>query len=63
HDPDLPKYAGLTVDLNLVALANHLQGKPITNDFNLNKVARLQGVVVINLNDLTNSLKLVFLPV
>jgi uncharacterized protein YacL len=45
-----------------VALAKHLQGKLITNDYNLNKVARLQGVPVINLNDLANSLKPVFLP-
>ncbi|MCD4728717.1 MAG: PIN domain-containing protein, partial [Pirellulales bacterium] len=49
HDHDLPEYAGLTVDLKLVALAKHLQGKLITNDYNLNKVARLQGVIVINL--------------
>jgi uncharacterized protein YacL len=34
----------------------------ITNDYNLNKVAKLQGVIVINLNDLANSLKPVFLP-
>ena len=62
HDHDLPEYAGLTVDLKLVALAKHLQGKLITNDYNLNKVAQLQGVVVINLNDLANALKPVFLP-
>ena len=62
HDHDLPEYAGLTVDLKLVALAKHLQGKLVTNDYNLNKVARLQGVTVINLNDLSNALKPVFLP-
>ncbi len=62
HDHDLPEYSGLSVDLKLVALAKHLQGKLITNDYNLNKVARLQGVTVINLNDLANSLKPVFLP-
>ena len=62
HEHDLPEFAGLTVDLKLVALAKHLQGKLITNDYNLNKVAKLQGVVVINLNDLANSLKPVFLP-
>ncbi|MBN1395029.1 MAG: PIN domain-containing protein [Pirellulales bacterium] len=62
HDHDLPEYSGLTVDLKLVALAKHLQGKLITNDYNLNKVAKLQGVIVINLNDLANSLKPVFLP-
>jgi uncharacterized protein YacL len=61
-DRDLPEFAGLSVDLKLVALAKHLQGKLITNDYNLNKVARLQGVTVINLNDLANALKPVFLP-
>ena len=62
YDHDLPEFAGLSVDLKLVALAKHLQGKLITNDYNLNKVARLEGVSVINLNDLANSLKPVFLP-
>ena len=62
HDADLPEYAGLSVDLKLVALAKHLQGKLITNDYNLNKAAKLQGVIVINLNDLANALKPVFLP-
>jgi uncharacterized protein YacL len=62
HEHDLPEFAGLSVDLKLVALAKHLQGKLITNDYNLNKVAKLQGVAVINLNDLANSLKPVFLP-
>jgi uncharacterized protein YacL len=62
YERDLPEFAGLTVDLKLVALAKHLQGKLITNDYNLNKVARLQGVVVINLNDLANAMKPVFLP-
>jgi uncharacterized protein YacL len=62
HERDLPEFAGLSVDLKLVALAKSLQGKLITNDYNLNKVAKLQGVQVINLNDLANSLKPVFLP-
>jgi uncharacterized protein YacL len=62
YERDLPEFAGLSVDLKLVALAKHLQGKLVTNDYNLNKVARVQGVVVINLNDLANSLKPVFLP-
>ncbi len=62
YERDLPEFAGLSVDLKLVALAKHLQGKLITNDYNLNKVAKLQGVTVINLNDLANSLKPVFLP-
>ena len=62
YDRELPEFAGLSVDLKLVALAKHLQGKLVTNDYNLNKVARLQGVTVINLNDLANALKPVFLP-
>ena len=61
-DSDLPEYVNQPVDLKLVALARHVGGKLVTNDYNLNKVAKLQGVVVINLNDLANSLKPVFLP-
>jgi uncharacterized protein YacL len=48
--------------MKLVLLAKHLGGKIVTNDYNLNKVAKLQGVGVINLNELANSLKPVFLP-
>jgi uncharacterized protein YacL len=61
-DRDLPEFTGQTVDLKLVTLAKHLEGKLITNDYNLNKVARLHGVGVINLNDVANALKPVFLP-
>ena len=61
-DRDLPEFAGQPVDLKLVALAQHLSGKLITNDYNLNKVAQLKDVVVINLNDLANSMKPTFLP-
>ncbi|NUQ64375.1 MAG: TRAM domain-containing protein [Pirellulales bacterium] len=61
-DRELPEFAGQPVDLKLVMLAKHLEGKLITNDYNLNKVARLHGVGVINLNDLANALKPVFLP-
>lgn len=61
-DRDLPEFAGQPVDMKLVMLAKHLNGKVITNDYNLNKVAKLHGVGVINLNDLSNSLKPVFLP-
>ena len=59
---DLPEFSGQPVDLKLVILAKHLEGKLITNDYNLNKVARLQGVDVINLNDLANAMKPTFLP-
>jgi uncharacterized protein YacL len=62
YDRELPEFAGQTVDQKLVLLAKHLQGKVVTNDYNLNKVAKLHNVGVINLNDLANSLKPVFLP-
>jgi uncharacterized protein YacL len=61
-DTDLPEFKGQPVDLKLVALAKHIEGKLVTNDYNLNKVAKLQGVEVINLNDLATALKPVFLP-
>jgi uncharacterized protein YacL len=50
------------VDAKLVALAEHLNGQIMTNDFNLNKVASLKNIEVINLNDLANALKPVVLP-
>lgn len=50
------------VDAKLVKLARETGGKLVTNDFNLNKVAELQGVEVLNLNNLTNALKPVVLP-
>jgi uncharacterized protein YacL len=50
------------VDLKLIELARTLQGKIVTNDFNLNKVAQLRGVDVLNVNDLANSLRPVVLP-
>ncbi|MEX2112255.1 MAG: PIN domain-containing protein [Pirellulales bacterium] len=62
YDRELPEFAGQPVDLKLVLLAKYLEGKVVTNDYNLNKVARLHGVGVINLNDLANALKPVVLP-
>ena len=50
------------VDAKLVALAEHLSGMIVTNDYNLNKVAHLRGIEVININDLANALKPVALP-
>ena len=50
------------VDLKLIELARVLPGKIVTNDFNLNKVAQLRGVDVLNVNELANSLKPVVLP-
>jgi len=49
-------------DQKLIALARELNGRILTNDYNLNKVAKLHGVIVINLNDLSNALKPVYLP-
>jgi len=62
YDRDLPEFAGQSVDLKLITLAKHLEGKLVTNDYNLNKIARLHGVEVINLNDVANALKPIFLP-
>jgi uncharacterized protein YacL len=59
-DEDFPKIQ--EVDSKLVALARLLGAKIITNDFNLNKVAELQGVTVLNLNELANAVKPVVLP-
>lgn len=50
------------VDEMLVDLALQLNGKVVTNDYNLNKIAQLRGVAVININDLANALKPVVLP-
>lgn len=62
YDHELPEFAGQTVDMKLVQLAKKLDGKVVTGDYNLNKVAKLHGVDVINLNDLANALKPVCLP-
>ena len=62
HDRELPEFAGQPVDMKLVLLAKHLEGKIVTGDYNLNKVAKIHNVEVINLNDIANSLKPVFLP-
>jgi len=61
-DDDSKEFRAMTVDQRLVALAKDLGGKVITNDFNLNKVASVQGVDVINLNDVSNSLRPRYLP-
>src|SRR3954449_1036968 len=59
-DMDFPEVKEL--DLKLIELARALEGKIVTNDFNLNKVAQLRGVDVLNVNELANSLKPVVLP-
>jgi len=50
------------VDMKLIELAKHYEAKIVTNDFNLNKVAQLQGLPVLNINELANALKPVVLP-
>lgn len=50
------------VDLKLIELARQLDAKIVTNDFNLNKVAQLRDVQVLNINDLAGSLKPIVLP-
>jgi uncharacterized protein YacL len=59
-DLDFPEVR--EVDLKLIELARTLEAKIVTNDFNLNKVAQLRGVAVLNINELANSLKPVVLP-
>ncbi|WP_437205385.1 PIN/TRAM domain-containing protein [Planctomicrobium sp. SH664] len=51
-----------TVDQKLVELTRELNGRLVTNDVNLNKLAGVQGVAVINLNDIANALKPRFIP-
>jgi uncharacterized protein YacL len=55
--PDLSE-----VDTKLLKLAQTINGKVITNDYNLNKVAEFQGVPVLNINELANAIKPVVLP-
>jgi len=62
YERELPEMQDHPVDMKLLLLARHLDGKVVTGDFNLNKVAKLQNVPVINLNEIANSLKPVFLP-
>lgn len=62
YDRELPEMDGQPVDMKLVLLAKHLEGKIVTGDYNLNKVARLHNVAVVNLNDIANSLKPIYLP-
>jgi len=50
------------VDSKLVRLAKVINGKIVTNDFNLNKVCELQGIFVLNINELANAVKPVVLP-
>lgn len=60
HQQDFPDIS--EVDHKLVKLAKVLEAKVLTNDYNLNKVAVIQGVTVLNINELANALKPVVLP-
>jgi uncharacterized protein YacL len=59
-DIDFPRLKD--VDSKLIALAKSLQGKVVTNDYNLNKVAELQGINVLNVNELAAAMKPAILP-
>jgi uncharacterized protein YacL len=59
-EDDFPNVA--EVDLKLIELAKRYNAKIVTNDFNLNKVATLQGIEILNVNQLANALKPVVLP-
>lgn len=59
-DTDYPELEG--VDAKLVKLAQQKQWIIVTNDFNLNKVAEIQGIDVLNINDLANAVKQVVVP-
>ena len=59
-DDDFPHIRD--VDMKLIELAKANEAKIVTNDFNLNKIAQLQGVEVLNINELANSLKPIVLP-
>ncbi len=50
------------VDTKIIRLAKDIKAKVITNDYNLNKIAQLEGITVLNINDLSNALKAVILP-
>ncbi|MCA9062135.1 MAG: PIN/TRAM domain-containing protein [Planctomycetaceae bacterium] len=62
HETQRSEFKMMTVDQKVVALAKQLRGGVITNDFNLNKVASVQGIPVINLNDVANALKPRYIP-
>jgi len=59
-DDDFPQVA--EVDMKLIELAKRYNAKILTNDYNLNKIATLQGIEVLNINQLANALKPVVLP-
>lgn len=62
HVTDMDAEDVYEVDAKLVQLAKNLHCPILTNDYNLNRVAQLQGVVVLNINELANAIKTVLLP-
>jgi uncharacterized protein YacL len=60
HEEDFPELQD--VDAKLIKLGKQINAKVFTNDYNLNKIAELQGVTVLNINELANALKPVVLP-
>ncbi|MFN3966864.1 MAG: PIN/TRAM domain-containing protein [Endomicrobiia bacterium] len=60
YDKDYPEWKD--VDTKIIQLAKDIDGIVLTTDFNLNKIASLQGVTVLNVNDLANALKPIYLP-
>lgn len=60
HEMDFPEHN--TVDAKLVRLGQAIDAKVFTNDYNLNKVAEIQGVQVLNINELANALKPIVMP-
>lgn len=62
HETKSSEFRSMAVDHKLVELAKQLRGGVITNDFNLNKVASVQGIPVINLNDVANALRPRYIP-
>ena len=62
YDAAAPELKDMSNDQRVVAVAQDVGGRVVTNDFNLNKIAAVQGVDVVNLNDVANSLKPRYLP-
>ncbi len=62
HETDKGEGDGKSVDQRIVDVAKKIGGRVVTNDFNLNKVASVQGIDVINLNDVANALKPRYIP-
>jgi uncharacterized protein YacL len=62
HISDIDVEGARDVDDKLVILARQMHASILTNDFNLNRVAELQGVTILNINELANAVKAVYLP-